>query len=303
MPRCRCAILLSLVLLPAFTAAPALAQVKPESRVPKGAEVDLRPRFTKGQEVRLKMALDSKGMGQAEGETDGTSTKQEIGVLLRCTAVDPEKGYTLDMVYESFKASIKNGVADVDFDSTKPANPDNPFDSILRSLVGMTQAVVMDKNGEITSVSGGEGLSGLAGGMGAQFSAGDVFKSMFGPITTTKQGVPKATVGQTWTTQSSIEGLAGSTRIETTYTLASASGGKATITSVGKVLMEPSSGNGKTPQVRISDSTITGKTVWDLEAGMLTESESRQRLTIQTRRDNKTENTTQEMNVKVTRVR
>ena len=83
MPRCRCAILLSIVLFPVLAAAPAFAQVKPESRVPKGAEVDLRPRFTKGQEVRLKMALDSKGMGAAEGEGDGTSTKQEIGLLLR----------------------------------------------------------------------------------------------------------------------------------------------------------------------------------------------------------------------------
>ncbi|GJQ28660.1 MAG: hypothetical protein HBSAPP03_05440 [Phycisphaerae bacterium] len=299
----RLALVLVLAILGGVTADTASAQVKPEARVPKGAEVDLRPRFTKGQEVRLKMTLDSKGMGAAEGEDGGTSTKQEIGLLLRCTGVDPEKGYTLDLVYESFKATIRNGVADVEFDSTKPATPDDPFDAVLRSLVGLTQTVVMDKHGEITSVSGGEALRGLAGGLGASFGAADVFKSIFGPITTTKKGQGKASVGESWTTQSSLEGLMGTTRIEMTHTIASSSGGRATITSVGKVLLDPSSGQGTMPPVRISDSTITGKTVWDLEGGMLVESDSRQRLSVQVRRDGKAENTTQEMNVKVTRVK
>lgn len=284
------------------SAVPAIAQVKPEARVPKGAEVDLRPRFTKGQEVRFKMALDSKGVGAAEGDAEGTSSKQEIGLLLRCTNADPEKGYTLDLVFESFKATIRNGLADVEFDSTKPADPDDMYDSILRSLVGMSQQVIMDKDGTITSVSGGDALSGLAGGLGAQFGAADLFKSMFGPITTTKKGTGKAAVGESWTTQSSIAGLSGTTRIEMTHTLGSSAGGRATINSVGKVLLDPSE-SGRGPQARISDSTITGKTVWDLEAGMLVESESRQRLVIQTRTDGKVSSTTQEMNAKVTRVK
>lgn len=295
----RSAVVCAALITPVW-AAPAFAQVKPESRAPKGAEVDLRPRFTKGQEVRLKMNIDSRNASTADSEEDASS-KQEIGLLLKCNEVDPEKGYTLDLVYESLKASIHTGLADVEFDSTKKADPDNLHDQLLRSLIGMKQEVHMDKNGEIESVGGGDALSGLGGALAGQYQASDVFNSVFGPITSPKKGVSKAAVGDTWTTQTVMEGAAGTMRIETTYTLASNVGGKATINSVGKVTLEPSSGGGKIPQVRISNSDIRGRTVWDLEAGMINESESHQKMTFQIRRDNKTETTTQETTVKVVR--
>ncbi|CAG1009096.1 hypothetical protein PHYC_03652 [Phycisphaerales bacterium] len=291
------------LLAPALLARPLLAQVKPESRAPKGAEVDLRPRFTKGQDVRLKMTLESRNASTAENADENSSAKQEIGLLLKCTSADPEKGYTLDMVYESLKASIHSGLADVDFDSTKPPSPDDPYDQFLRSLVGMKQEILMDRNGEITSVGGGDALGGLGGALAGQFQAADVFKSVFGPISSPKKSVPKPSVGESWTTETIMHGAVGTMRIEMTHTLASSIGGKATINSVGKVTLEPSAAGGKIPQVRISDSNIGGKTIWDLEAGMLNESEMLQRLTIQTRRDNKTESTTQEMNTKVVRVK
>jgi hypothetical protein len=273
-----------------------LAQERLANR-PAGVEVDLRPRFTNGQVVRLKMILDSRQSG-SEGSGSNTSIRQEIGLTLRCTDADPEKGCTLDLIYDSLKASIHTPVADVEFDSTRPASPDDPYDAILRPLVGWKQEVVMDRAGNITSTrtptSPGDPASILAG----KFNATEIFRSIFGPITTARKGTGKATVGEKWTTESSIEGLTGTMRIEMTHTLASHSGGRAVINSTGKVTLEPSSGG---LQARISDSTITGRTVWDTDAGMLMESESNQRLVVQTRTDGKTETMTQEMRVQVTR--
>lgn len=290
-------VVLALFALPAVVS----AQERPGVR-PGSAEVDLRPRFSKGQEVRLRMVLDSRQAG-GEGEESNMSIKQEIGLVLRCTEADPEKGYMLDLVYESLKASIHTPVADVEFDSTKPPSPDDPYDAILRPLVGWKQVVAMDRAGNISRVESGTSPGNIAGALAGKFSAADVFRSIFGPITTTKKGTGKAPVGEKWTTESSIEGPGGTMRIEMTHTLTSHTGGRATINSTGRVTLEPSSGAPGLPQARIGDSTITGRTVWDTEAGMLVESESRQRLVVQTRQDGKTETSTQEMNVRVTRER
>jgi len=283
---------------PEKPSAPATPPVKSPARS-GSPKVDLRPKFTKGQEVRYSIKLDSRDTGSESGKQ---SSDQEFVILLRCTDTDPESGASLDLVYERVRMKVNNGLMNIDFDSSKPAKDEDPIDAALRSLVGLTLPVKMDPDGNITSVGGG--LGELAGAMGGEFSGADVVKNIFGPITTDKKSPGKAAVGETWTTEDTMGGGMGQMRITMNHTLASHSGGKAIINTSGKVTMEPSNaGGGKAPQVRISDSTITGKTTWDTELGMLRDMDSRQKFTVQTRQGGgPASTTTQEMNVQVKRI-
>lgn len=122
---------------------------KPKQEGQSEREVDLRPKFKKGDQTRFIMTIDSTGTTSTEevgggkpsgsgrpGSSKPNSTKpskpnssaskpadqtmtQEIGLLLRVKEADPEKGAVVELVYESLKLSLKSEGMDVDFDSTK----------------------------------------------------------------------------------------------------------------------------------------------------------------------------------------
>ncbi|MDX2131202.1 MAG: hypothetical protein SFY69_04020 [Planctomycetota bacterium] len=261
-------------------------------RDPAARTVDLRPRFTKGQEVRYVMVLESK---KSDAGDDDSSSRQEIGLLLRCTATDPEKGATLELVYESLKASLHTGLVDTEFDSSKPPNPDDIYDAALRSMVGLKVPVTIAPDGNVTSAGGG-----TQNALTAQFTGADIIRSVMGPIFSPKKGQPTVRVGETWKTESEMHGLMGRMRLEMTHSLASYAGGKAVIETSGKALLDPSEGAGA-PLVRITDSTIQGRTVWNADAGLLDEHSSRQRFVIDALVNEQKISTTQDMTVNVTR--
>lgn len=262
----------------------------------RSGKVNLRPRFEKGQELRYTMVIESSTSDSQAG--DPQSSSQEIGLLLRCTKADTEAGYTLDLVYESLKMKVRSPLATIEFDSTKPAKADDPADAALRTIVGLTLPVTMDKDGNISAVGSGDGAMGALVG---QFSGGDMIKGMFGPIMTGRKGTGEASVGESWTNDDIIDGPAGQMKISLTHTLDSHSGGKATIPMRGRVTLSPSSGAGATGKVAIRDSTISGKTVWDTSLGQLLSLESRQRVVVDTSHEGQTSSQTQEMNVRVTK--
>ncbi|MCE7973769.1 MAG: hypothetical protein DYG92_05485 [Leptolyngbya sp. PLA1] len=271
----------------------AAAQTQPE----RGAKVNLRPRFEKGQELRYTMIIESSTVDSQAGEPQSSS--QEIGLLLRCTKSDPESGYTLDLVYESLKMKVRSPLATIEFDSTRPAKADDPADAALRTIVGLTLPVTMDKDGNISSVGAGDAVGGAMSALVGQFSGGDMIRGMFGPIMTGRKGTGEASVGESWTNDDVIDGPAGQMKISLTHTLDSHSGGKATIPMRGKVTLSPSSG--ATGKVAIRDSSISGKTVWDTGLGQLVSLESRQRVVVDSNHESQTSSQTQEMNVRVTR--
>lgn len=283
---------LGLVAALPLAAQPRTETPPPSPGVRQGTTVDLRPRFTKGQELRYVMVIESR---QGDGPADERSTsRQEIGLLLRCTSADPEKGATLQLVYESLKASIRTGVVDTEFDSTKPANPDDPYDQALRSVVGLSVPVTLDRDGNVTS-TGAASTNPIT----AQFTGADVIRSVMGPIFSPRKPSGSARVGESWSTQSDMNGLMGKMRLDMTHTLASSTGGRAVIETSGKVTLDPSAAAGI--QVRIGDSLITGQTVWDLDAGQLSTHQSRQRYAIDALVGEQKITTTQEMTVKVDR--
>ncbi|MFA6043688.1 MAG: DUF6263 family protein [Phycisphaerales bacterium] len=264
----------------------------------RGPEVDLRPKFKKGDEIRFTMNLDTAGRQVTPGAGDqSTSTTQQIGLLLRVKDSNPETGATLDLVYESFKMNVKAATGDVSFDSTKPANKDDVSDELLRSIVGLTLNVKVNPDGEITEVSGGDG-AGAAAGLASQFTGADMIKGVFGPVFSVKKGKSKAAVGESWTTEDVLQGGAAATRVKMTHTLKSVQGNNANIDIKGSVIIDPSSSGMK---AGVKDSTIGGRAVWDIERGMLSRLETDQKLTVETKTDQGSSLSTQTMNLKVVR--
>ncbi|MBI1191455.1 MAG: hypothetical protein GC200_12340 [Tepidisphaera sp.] len=266
----------------------------------RGPEVDLRPKFKKGEEIRFTLNLDSSGKQVVPGTTDQTSssTSQQIGLLLRVRDANPETGASLDLVYESFKMNVKAPTGDVSFDSSKPADKDDPTDQVLRSIVGLTLKVKVNADGDITSVEGGG--DGLAGALAGQFTGADMIKGVFGPVFSVKPGKPKAAVGESWTTEDVLQGGAASTRVKMTHTLKSVQGSNANIDIKGTVTIDPSSGAMK---AAVKESSVSGRAVWDIESGMLARLETDQKLTIETKGDKGSSLSTQTMNLRVVRQR
>jgi hypothetical protein len=156
-----------------------------------GPKADLRPKFKVGQETRFKLDLDSNGTQATPAAGEGQPLKQTMGatILFKCRDTNPETGSTLEVVYETLKLKMQRPGISVDFDSSKPSNPDDPMDATIGSILGTKLNVKMDKDGNITSVDGG------AGDMAEQFSGADLMKNMFGPLFTTKKGTGQAAVG------------------------------------------------------------------------------------------------------------
>jgi len=253
---------------------PGTGQPGRENAGDKSNRIDLRPKFKVGQSVRFKMTMKSDS-----GEEGGQSMEQEIVLKMTTRSGDVEKGSTVEMLYESLKFKLNAGDMDVSFDSTKP-DKNNPYDSILRPLVGLKMNVVFDTDGNITSVSGDESGGGLSGMVAGQFSGADVARGVFGPIAGTRKGDGHAAVGESWTNEDVISGGLGSTQVKTTNTLESVKGGRANISIKGSVLLDGSGSTGL-PMVNIKDSTLKGKAVWDVEAGMLESMTQEQTLSIE----------------------
>jgi hypothetical protein len=260
-----------------------LAQDTPPAQANKKS-VDLRPKFRKGQDVRFKMTMRSSGLaeisplaGQEGGVGDG---EQEMVIRLSPKEVNAETGTTLDLVYESLK--VKMG--EIEFDSSKPVAPDDPSDGILRSIVGLTLKVTMDKDGNISGVTGGGDGDGISAMLMQQFTGADVIKGLFGPVSTMKKTAGRASVGESWTTNDSLGGMLGTMRLSMTHTLESATGGKAIIKTKGRVVLDGSEGSAL--GISIKDSVISGNTEWDIEAGMLTRMTQDNKIVVQTNDEN-----------------
>ena len=302
-----------------FVAPVALAQVGAPSSRPSAAEpgagrtVDLRPKFRKGQEIRLQAQMNSREIvsgakatpaarppqpgarpaspsrtpGGARPGTPSTTPpgsvpppalepsafSQEMGLLLRVTSADPEKGATADLVFESFKLKGTTAVGDVDFDSTKKSTtPDDAIAEALRGVVGTTLEVVFDRDGNITSAQAkrsanpeGDDLSGMLAGA---FTGGDLIKSLVGPITSGKPGSPTVRVGEKWSEQSRMGAGGGEWTIDVTKTLSSVRGNIATIEMRGDMHLDNASPGGAALGVS-AQAPYTGTCEWDIERGFL----------------------------------
>lgn len=280
-----------------------------DTPAPKGREIDLRPKFKPGQEIRFKLELRSReltapnpkappaggkaptpsrpksdpapspGRPATTGESQELdSFRQEVVVKLKVTGVDRERGTSADLVFESFKMAGTTAVGPVDFDSAKPARKDNPIDEALRGIVGTTLEVTFDRDGNMTdarpkAVPGkGDDLSAMLSGV---LTGGDVVKSLLGP-TVSAGARTSARVGERWTEQSRMGATGGTWTLNVTKTLSVVRGGVAVIDMTGAVTLDPSSQGGAGSGSLGVDATSTyrGTCEWDVERGMVRRVES-----------------------------
>jgi hypothetical protein len=262
-------------------------------------KIDLRPKFKVGQETRLQMDMDGKQSGSSAGEAGLMQQKVGGTLRLKCRDTNPETGSTLEMQFETLKVKATTAAGNIDFDSTRPADPDDMTADAIRSMMMTMLTVKMDPSGNITSVDGGAG--GALGLMGGPDMIKDLLKNSFGPISTTSKGSGRYSVGDTWKNEDVISGGLGTMRTTTINKLRSMSGPIANIDITGSVTLDPSSAS---QGVSIKDSSIKGDAKWDTEAGMLESMNMTQHYSVEQKQaQGAPVRTTQDVVMKVSRVR
>jgi hypothetical protein len=295
------------------TPAPA-AQTPPAASKPeqpsetRNPGVDLRPKFKKGQELRYVLELDGKNKiksvsaSKDEEPLDNEQTSsQRIGLVMRVKDAGDE-GATLDIVYESIKVVMDTPEGKAEFDSTKKKTPaskpgtpakgavpdplaggmSDMLAQIIGPMVGTTIEVKTDRNGAITSVTGGSalgggGLEGLLGGMGgagggmmpdAKSTANWLVGGMGGP----SSGF--ARIGETWTNTDTLSGTPlGGFKMITSHALKSLSGNIANVLFNGRAETTDSQ-DAPSPLgslVKLKGAGYRGQYQWDTTAGCLKE--------------------------------
>lgn len=278
----RSAALLLLAASPIAVAQPQLART-----------VDLRPRWQQGAESRLVLTLDQNntvsgqlGLGDSE-----QVVKQEITLRERVIKADPEKGATVELIYERVKVKLDSDAGSVDYDSDKPEGGGKPkpqrkndgldflddmvaqsIEPYLKRVAGTKLTVTIDGDGKITSVEGGESLTvpGLGGPVGGLKPSADGLSPLFGPITTMQQGqASRVKVGDTWTHSDTFDlQPLGGLKMVTKHALKSIDGGgsEATVTFMGHI--EPGTASPTAP-LAIKVANYSGSYIWDARAGRL----------------------------------
>lgn len=199
------AVLVSLLVAPA----PATAVARQPSSSPDrsgGREVDIRPKFKTGDQVRYEMSIDTTSTLKQGDETPDTrqDMSQTIGLTLHVVEASAD-GATVELVYDRLRVSMETDAFKTVFDSqspaaksppaTKPSNRPRPSSrtpnpqpaparhdtdadtdellaQIMRPMVGTRLTIKFDGSGNITGVTGGDALTGagaiagLMGGLG-----------------------------------------------------------------------------------------------------------------------------------------
>lgn len=275
---------------------------QPADPADEKGKIDLRPRFKKGEKMTFKMEMDSKSktsMPALEEKPEEQTTRHELGLVFFVKDVIDD-GTIVELTFSTVKVTQQTGKDKKDkleFDSSRPVakDKDNPLAPGCRELANTTFTLTLDKDGNVTNMGGGSGLSSLnslgmpgamgnlgGGGTGATPSGGNSqgFADAIGSIFSVKKGSPFVKVGEKWTTSDDVDsGLIGKFRISTDSVVKSYSGDQARIKVTGKV-EPPSNSPGGMSLFQVKDTFYMGDYVWDTKAGMLRSMDLDQNVTI-----------------------
>lgn len=208
----------------------------------------------------------------SQDKLETNKSKMEFGLLMMVKEVDSQGTATVDMTFTTIKAWLDGPLGKEEFDSTKPRPKKKPDDidvigTVMGPLVGSTFTMKVDRSGNISSVTGGDGFAMLGQVTPGSGGAGSL-PQVFGPIFTSRKGDGFATVGQSWENADALDsGLMGKFKMTTRHTLSSASGGLAKLDMRGRIEAGSQAPGSSTFQLK--DSTYSGKYEWDYNAGML----------------------------------
>jgi hypothetical protein len=234
------------------------------------AAVNLRPRFEVGKDVRLKIETNSVSDNEMPGGAGVQQTKDSQEFVVRLSPKDvSEGGATVELTYESLKASIEGSPRGPQtFDSAQGEDADN-FAKALRPIVGLTLTLKLDANGNITEVTGGD-VAGLNRRvpLASRLVTAPGVTALFGRVVSGNRSSGQASLGQSWQTVDTFDqGVMGKLKLTADNTLASHEGDKATINIKGVMALEADAGS--PAMMTLKAGTYEGKAVWDTKAGMV----------------------------------
>lgn len=309
-------------------ASPAGSQPREPSR--EDNRIDLRPKFERGQEVKFKLEVnnvstapvdnsdplddpeDAKARNQrrpapqkpAKPELERTKSKIEFGMTLKVKDVDEAHNATVDLIFTTVKVSIDGPQLKEEFDSTKPRpkkkDEADVMGTVLAPLVGSTFTMKIDRSGNITSVTGGDGFAMLAQVVPGAGGGGSL-PQVFGPIFTSRKGDGLARIGESWENEDKLDsGLMGDFKMITRHSLSSHSGNVARVNILGRIAPGTQAPGATTFQLK--DSSYSGKYLWDTKAGMLKSMDTRMSIKVEHKLKDQPTEVTNETVTKLTRV-
>lgn len=258
------------------------------------AQVDLRPRYVSGQQVRYTMETVSRSELKCDEvpEMDG---KQSMGQTICLTLKVVEAGSdgaTLQLIYDTVKVKFESEDGAAEFDSAAPVRPASKrpaqpqadpemskmLESLVRGMVGAKIEIKTDAAGNIVSVSGDGGISSAArsfmqsagqnipGLPGVLPSGGEMAKWLVRGTHNT--GL--ASVGESWTNEDSLGGTPlGDFKMTTRHTLQSHAAGIAKVAFTGRAEAGSAAGAPSALGFQLKGCSHDGSYDWDTARGML----------------------------------
>jgi hypothetical protein len=286
-------------------------------------EVDLRPKFERGQTIRYKLEQgftsindigatratkpgpkdrpDPKKARGQDGEDARTSRgRVEMALKMKVSDISAEGVATVETTIESLKMSNTTPDMEVEFDSAKPPEEDDIVGMMLKPLVGTTLTLKVDRAGNVTSVSGGEAFSML--GQAASGSGGGGGASqLFGPIFSSHPTTGFAKVGQSWEHEDKLGvSLLGDFKMITRHTLRGLQGRDAVVAISGRI--EPATESPPEGGFQVKNSTYNGSYTWDTAKGQLAKMDTSMSVRLEGKAGDQPMSTRNEATVKITRV-
>jgi hypothetical protein len=274
-----------------------------------GKSVNLRAIFKVGEPLRYRMTqkAQTSRAGSGSEPAHNSELNQELDISFIPTKVDAETGQsTVDIIFERAGAPSRRNTpgrestdpivtpgrpnlepriiapSEIKPAAKAPAQPESPqidadedslFGGMLDMLVGTKMTMVIDRAGNIVSISGGESLD-IAAMMG--LGASSLGKSAFGQIVSLRPGNPTASIGETWTTASDLgSSPLGAVGMKTNWTVDNVARGIADIRFAGTLASKSEAGG----LLKITDLTYGGKAAWDTERGRLKRMDSKMTMT------------------------
>jgi hypothetical protein len=302
---------------------------KPQPARSTEGRYDLRPKFEKGQNIKLKLEVNNLAEQPAieidmledpeqkpakpsrpstpPGKRDVEKTKSriEFGIVMNVQNVDAAGNATVGMTFQTVKVSVDGPGMKEEFDSTKPPKAPKPGEvdiigTVLKPLVGTTMTLTVDRSGNISSVTGGEGFAMLGQVTPGSGGSGSL-PQVIGPIFNIKKGDGFARIGEAWeNTDKLSSGLMGDFKMTAKHTLESVAGNIAKVDLKGKIEAGSMAPGGTTFQVK--DSSYRGSYSWDLARGMIKSMGTSMSMTIEHSLQGTPVTVTSETTTKLTRV-
>lgn len=301
----------------------------PKPQAQTDGRIDLRPKFERGQEIKFKLEVNNTSQQPAididplddpaspprkpaaakptkvtKDKLETSKSRIEFGIVMKVKDVDESRNATVDMIFTTVKVSIDGPQGKEEFDSTKPrpkkADDVDVIGTVLAPLVGSTFTMKVDRSGNISSVTGGDGFAMLGQVVPGAGGAGSL-PQVFGPIFTIRKGDGFARIGESWEDVDTLDsGLMGPFKMTTRHTLSSASGGQARLDLLGKIEARTQAPGSSTFQMK--DSSYSGKYTWDYNAGMLRQMDTKMSIKVQHSLQGQPVEVTSESVTKLTRV-